>query len=350
MRLGLVTVATVSACDPFGVRFQDVEAAEYYEAERVEPAEVPKILRVMNYNIKFGGGRVDFFFDCHGDEVLMSRERVLSNLDGVRAKIAEYDPDLLLVQEIDVNSKRSAFVDQVQWLLDHTELNYAYYASQWRSDFVPSDGIGAVDSGNAIFSKFPLRDGRRWALPLRGDQSAIERYFYLRRNILTADLDVGVSVRIVTTHAEAYGQDGTKKEHIDRFKAQLDDAPGLVLGGGDLNTLPPGSSHVRDFDDSVCEEEDFQADDYSQEQSWLRALYEDYRSDVPLAEYQAHQDLYFSHTTDKDGFWNRKLDYLFTNLEVVVGSGLTHQSVERGGMDTMSLSDHAPLSMEVELP
>ena len=29
----------------------------------------------MNYNVKFGGGRIDFFFDCFGDRVLMSKER-----------------------------------------------------------------------------------------------------------------------------------------------------------------------------------------------------------------------------------------------------------------------------------
>lgn len=337
------------SCDPFGVRFDDVEPAQYYEAATVRRVSVPDRLRVMTYNIKFAGGRVDFFFDCHGDEVLMKREQVIVHLTGLSQVIVDYDPHLLFLQEVDTNSKRSAFVNQVQWLLDHTSLNYAYYASQWRADFVPSDGIGAVDSGNAILSKFPLRDGQRWALPLRSDVGGLTRYFYLRRNLLTADMDVGFPLRVVATHAEAYGEDSTQRAHIELFKEQLDAAPGEVIGGADLNTLPPGSNQVSNFDDSVCRDE-FAADDYSAEQTWLRDLYDDYAADVPLAEYQAHQAQYFSHTTDAAGFWNRKLDYLFTNLQVVDGSGLTHQDKDHGGLDTMPLSDHAPVSVEVRLP
>jgi len=338
------------ACDPFGVRFNDVESAEYFEAATLRTAQVPKRLRIMTYNIKFAGGRVDFFFDCHGDEVLMKRDEVIEHLEGLATVITDYDPHLLFLQEVDTNSKRSAHVNQVQWLLDHTALNYAYYASQWRADFVPSDGIGAVDSGNAILSKFPLHHGQRWALPLRSDVGGLERYFYLRRNILTADVDVGFPLRVVVTHAEAYGQDGTKRSHIDRFKEQLDAAPGKVIGGADLNTLPPGSDQVAHFDDSVCTDEEFEADDYSAEQTWLSELYADYTADVALPDYQQNQSEYFSHTTDQSGFWNRKLDYLFTNLDIVEGSGLTHQDKAQGGIDTMPLSDHAPVSLEVELP
>ena len=349
--LGLtLCVLTAWSCDPFGARFADVEPAEYFEAAKVRVALVPERLRVMTYNIKFGGGRVDFFFDCHGDEVLMDEDQVMQHLTGLTQVIGDYDPHLLFLQEVDTNSKRSAFVNQVQWLLDHTELNYAYYASQWRADFVPSDGIGAVDSGNAILSKFPLRHGQRRALPLRSDIGGLTRYFYLHRNVLTADLDVGFPLRVVATHAEAYGKDGTKREHIERFKAQLDAAPGKVIGGADLNALPPGSTQVAHFDDSVCTDEDFEADDYSAEQTWLSELYDDYAADVTLAEYQDNQSRYFSHTTDQAGFWNRKLDYLFTNLEVVEGSGLTHQDKAQGGIDTMPLSDHAPVSLEVQLP
>src|SRR5690606_1556391 len=103
---------------------------------------------------------------------------VETNLQRIADVINAVDPDVLFLEEVDVNSKRSAFVDQVQWLLDHTQLNHGAYASQWRADFVPSDGLGAMDSGNAILSRWPLDDATRFALPLREDQSALVRYFY----------------------------------------------------------------------------------------------------------------------------------------------------------------------------
>jgi hypothetical protein len=61
------------ACDPFHTGFDELERAQVYQARGERPAPTPADrLRVMNYNVKFGGGRIDFFFDCHGDRVLMS--------------------------------------------------------------------------------------------------------------------------------------------------------------------------------------------------------------------------------------------------------------------------------------
>jgi len=346
----------LAGCDPFHTGFDEVESAVVYRAGRT--AGAPALsgpLRVMNYNVKFGGGRIDFFFDCFGERVLMSRAEVLANLEGLAAKINQVDPDVLVLQEVDVNSKRAAYVDQMQWLLDHTALDYGVYASQWKADYVPSDGIGAVDSGNGILSKYPLADAERIALALRTDQSGIERYFYLKRNVLRARLDVPdhAPLVLVAIHAEAYAKDGTKLEHIQRFQSELDavaDAGGTVIGAGDLNTLPPGTDKQFDFPDSVCTNEDFVADDYRAESGWLQGLYDRYDADIPLDAYQADNASFFSHTTDQNGFWNRKLDYVFTNAEVVPGSGLVHQDTAHGGMETMPLSDHAPISVEIELP
>jgi len=356
LRAGLLLGWASLACDPFHTGFDDLEGAVSYQASGAKAEPDPDApLRVMNYNIKFGGGRIDFFFDCFGDRVLMSKDEVIANLEALAEKIEQYDPDVLVLQEVDVNSKRSAYVDQLQWLLDHTELYYGLYASHWKADFIPSDGLGAMDSGNAILSKYPLSDGQRIALDLRAEQSSLDRYFYLKRNVLRARLEVPgkVPTYVVALHADAYSKDGTKKQHIDRFKQELDilaEAGNTVIGAGDLNTLPPGTEKQVGFPDSVCEDEEFIADDYREEADWLVELYEDYTPDVPLEVYQADNASYFSHSVDGRGFWNRKLDYIFTNASVVEGSGLVHQDEAHGGMETMPLSDHAPVSVELELP
>lgn len=352
----VVAVLCLGGCDPFHTGFDDLEGALAYRANAEKPApDASAPLRVMNYNVKFGGGRIDFFFDCFGERVLMSKSEVIANLEGLAEKINQYDPDLLVLQEVDVNSKRSAFFDQLQWLLDHTQLSYGVYASQWRADFVPTDGLGAMDSGNAILSKYRLLDAERISLALRSEQPALERYFYLRRNVLRARLDVPGKnpTYVVALHADAYSKDGTKKQHIERFKQELDRlsrAGNTVIGAGDLNTLPPGTDHQVGFDDSVCTDEEFIADDYREEADWLVPLYDDYTPEVPLEVYQADQSSYYSHTVDGRGFWNRKLDYIFTNAEVVPGSGLVHQDEQHGGLETMPLSDHAPVTVELVLP
>ncbi len=341
---------TSLACDPFHVEFDDVEPAHMYVASERKSAARPRgSLALMNYNVKFGGGRIDFFFDCHGDRVLMTEAEVVANLERIASIVNEFNPDVLLLQEVDVNSKRSAYVDQVQWLLDHTQLNHGAYASQWRADFVPSDGLGPVDSGNAILSRWPINAATRYALPLREDQSGLVRYFYLRRNILEATIDPGGNepLRLIATHAEAYSSDGTKKKHIEAFEEHVAKAAkeGAVIAGGDLNTLPPGSEKRHDFPDSACTEE-YLADDFREESEWLDALYDGYNSAIPLAVYQADNTPYFTHTTSKDGSWNRTLDYVFSNLPLSNGAVLQHTVAN---VDTMDASDHAPLVVNIEL-
>ena len=345
----------LAACDPFSTEFDDIERAEMYRANAVLGASAPTNgLRVLDWNIKFGGGRLDFFFDCFGDRVLMERHEVLTHLEGIAAKIRQVDPDVVFLQEIDTNAKRSVHIDQVAWLLEHTALNYGAYASQWRADFVPSDGLGPIDSGNAILSRWPIDRAQRLALPLRTDQDGLTRYFYLRRNILRARVVVpgAGDLWLLNVHTDAYGEDGTKRRHIERLIAEaiaLDERGMGFVAGGDLNTVPPGTTHLSDFDDSVCEDEEFVADDYRHEVGVLDPLYESYAPFVTLDDYAADNAAYYSHTVDGRGFWNRQLDYLFTNGHWVEGSGVVHQD-EGTGMATMPLSDHAPVSAVLELP
>ena len=347
----------LTGCDPFDTRFAEIEPARMYEASEIEVDDEPRAhLEVLTWNIKFGGGRVDFFFDCHGDRVLMEPEEVEEHMARIAAAIRALDPDVVLLQEVDVESKRAAYLDQVRYLLEHTALNYGAYASQWKADYVPSDGIGPVDSGNVILSRYPQRQAERLALPLIESQDGLTRYFYLRRNILRSQLIVpgrDEPIYVVNTHTSAFAQDGTKKDQIDAFKAELDELAGrgeIFIAGGDLNTLPPGASQQQGFADFVCEEEDFQADDFTREATWLEPLYQDYTAAITLERYQANEASHFTHSVDPGVFWNRKLDYLFTNASFVSGTTTTHQDRGSGGVETMPLSDHAPVSGQLALP
>ena len=351
------------ACDPFHTGFADVEDAVYYQARSLSPqgTQRPSTVFAMTWNIRFASGRIPFFWECGGGRALMRGSEVLERLSAIAAKIRQVDPDIILLEEVDVGAKRSDYVDQVQWLLDHTDLNYAVYASQWKADFVPSDGVGPMDSGTAIASRWPLGEAERIALPLIGDQDPLTNYFYLHRNILRTRVHVhgatdgssSSTFMALAVHTEAFSDDGTKRKHIDRFKAEIDAlaAQGeLVLAGGDLNALPPGTAKVRGFPDSDCSDARFEGDDYTGEQDWLAALYATYQAAIPLVDYQNEQGdggRFFTFSDGEHILWNRKLDYLFTNGVFVSGSGIIHQNEARGGMETLSLSDHAPLSVEL---
>ncbi|WP_199221588.1 endonuclease/exonuclease/phosphatase family protein, partial [Desulfonatronum sp. SC1] len=153
---------------------------------------------------------------------VMSQDEVIRHLTDVAEFINATQPDLLFIQEIDVDSKRSAFVEQLEWLLNHTHLNYGVYASQWKASFIPSNGLGRMNSGVAILSRWPLSDARRIALPLIKEQNPLVRYFYLKRCLLECTMDInGGQVTLLTTHTEPYAADGTKKRQLDQIFNRL---------------------------------------------------------------------------------------------------------------------------------
>ena len=342
-------------CEPIVTTFDDIEEAEYYQAADIPTTLpiTPDTLLVMTWNIKYGGGDIDFWWACYDDRVLMTEEEVLDNLERVAEYINRVDPDILLLQEVAVDSKQAAYVDQMQFLLDSTALNYGVYASMWQVQFVPSDGLGRADMGPAILSRWPLEDAERIGLALRTDQDALTTYFYIRRCMVRARIPQLDNLLVVTVHTAAWSQDDTKVKHIDRFKAELDKIAaegGMFVGGGDLNTIPPGSDLTHNFIDSKCEEGDFAGDDYRDdlELDVLDALYYDYPSAISLEEYVTDQSRYFTYS-DKAGLlgFTRKLDYLFTNSAWVPGSATTHQDIASGGT---TLSDHCPVSVRIRLP
>ena len=347
--LARAAMAPLVALDPFHTQFAPVEPARRWmtHLRSLAPQQVEALV-VMTWNIKFAGGRVDFFFDGHGDRVLMEEREVIGHLEGLADKIRRVDPDLLLLQEIDVASDRSAGVDQMQWLLDHTALNFGAYASAWRSRHVPTEGLGAVDSGNAVLSRWPLRQAERIALPLVEAYDELTRYFYLKRNILLVHLEVPGHpgpLAVACTHAEAFSPDDTRRRHLERFVALLDglDRQGVrFVAGGDLNVVPPGSRQTRGFADEASEE--FDAGDLGRDSAALMPLYERYEPAIALERYTGDNAPHFSHSTSGGVFWNRKLDYLFTNGRFAPGSGLVHQDETGGGVATMPLSDHAPVT------
>jgi len=237
----------IQGCDPLVTTFPPETSANLYQAvnQTTPPAEAP-VLTVMTWNIRFGAARIPWFGDSCGDRVLLTRAEVEQNLQGLADVINSLRPDILLMQEVDVDSKRSAYIDELQWLLDHTDLNYGAYASMWESQFVPSDGLGRVNTGNAVLSRWKITDTERIRLPLRGDQDALTRYFYLRRNILKVRVAVPNTdaFYVLDVHTTAFATDDTKQQHLQRFKEAIDTVAATgapFVAGGDLNTLPSGS-------------------------------------------------------------------------------------------------------------
>ena len=345
----------IISCDPLVTEFSSDEPPKEYTAKNLVSAPNKDTLTVVTWNIRFGIGRANWFGDSCGDLVLFDNETILDGLELLAQKITEMDADILLLQEVDTDSKRSAYIDQVQWLLEHTSMNYGVYASMWEVQFVPSDGLGRVNTGNAILSKWPLSEAERIQLSLRGDQDALTKAFYVRRNVLKAVVNYpGNPFWAVDIHASAFSNDDTKQKQFLEFKDVLDEINSkgeIFVAGGDLNELPPGATKNNYCEEDRCPDElpeDDEGCDFSNETTWINPLYDTYVPSVSLVDYQQNEQLYFTHASthdinDERYQWNRKLDYLFTNTAWVPRSEITHQEAQLE-------SDHVAVSAKWVVP
>ncbi len=354
----IVLIGQFLSCEPFATQFEDIEDGVFYYSSRIEspPTEVIE-LKIMTWNIRFGIGRVLWFGDSCGDRVIMSKDEVYPNLRKMADMINQTKPDIILLQEVDINSKKSGYIDQIQWLLDNTYFNYGVFAFTWKSPFVPSDGLGRINEGNAILSRWKILDGTRIKLPRREDQDALTHYFYVQPCILRAKISLPQKDHffVFNTHLSAFATDDSKKKQIDVLMTELNNSNSrgdhFVLGG-DFNLLPPNSDSTDYCFEDMCSSESFHKSDddpfhkdgsnYTEEIMWLQPLYDLYLPAVSLEAYSINQSKYFTHSTMVNTNGDRKLDYLFTNLNWKNGSEFTHKNV-------LTISDHAAVSATVEV-
>ena len=353
-------ITLYNGCEPFAKSYQDISSPKMYQADHIDShGSIPDEIKVVTWNIRFGAGRLPWIIDSCGEKALAEYDSVEIIMQKIADTLNEINADIVLLQEVDVESKRSGFMDQMQFLLDNTNLNYGAYAPVMEVDFVFSDGLGRINTGNAILSKFAITDAERIKLRLRTDQSTLVQYGYARRNILKArfpELSQGEKdFFALNIHATAFATDDTKMQHINKYVEtlfEIQSGGDYFVTGGDLNSVPPGS--IIDFceydkcDGEECDQDyenntAYQASYFAHfegEPEILIPLYNSYNAAISLDE--ANLPSHFTHAPSTsyerhDIKYDRKLDYLFSNKNWVEGTSKTHQKA-------WEISDHMPVS------
>ncbi len=376
--LFLTTVACEPLADPQDFIREDVPVFKRTTLVPAPDNPAPSKIKVVAWNIKYGAGRIPFWFDCWGDRVQMSSAEVTANMDKIYAAINELDPDVLIAEEIEVNSRRSAYYDMVRGVLEHTKFNYAIYTASWDAKYVASEGVGRIGLGNAIFSKYPIKKAERIRQQDRRDQDALTKMFYIKRAIGRVEIEVRPNTRVAVygVHTEAYDNDKTKQKQIQQIfdLMQAEKLPAVV--GGDFNELPPTAARLLGFMDeretAVCGA-DYKQPPYTPE--IMQQFFDKLVPFIALERYGAtelDQKRYFTHTVlgpdevnekGEKGFWNRTLDFIFATKGTTWVPGSTdvcQQAGQRIGgdkgigpvlkSDLVRLSDHAPIIGTWEVP
>ena len=201
-------------------------------------------LTMTIWNIGYGalGDNADFFMDGGTSVYTADRDRLQQNLDGVVTALQdEAKADLILLQEMDVNSDRSYGTDE-RTVLNRAMPNGANaFAYNFKSLYVPYPlpPIGHVESGLYTLSRADIREAERISLPCPFSWPV--RTVNLKRCLLVSRIPLADTDRelvVINLHLEAY-DDGTGKEAQTRKLLEVLQEErkkgNYVIAAGDFN-------------------------------------------------------------------------------------------------------------------
>lgn len=207
-------------------------------------------LRLVTFNTGFGGlgEDADFFMDGGEGVNPTSQETVERNMIGIEEILSEQDADILLLQEVDTDSKRSFHLNQ--WLQYEYDLEdyETRFAMNYSCDYVPyplNDRIGEVHSGIATYSRFDISSATRYSLPC--PFSWPTRVANLKRCMLVTRIPIENKEQelvIVNFHLEAYDDGEGKAAQFEQLLTFLQteyEKGNYVIAGGDFNQAFPDS-------------------------------------------------------------------------------------------------------------
>jgi len=238
--LGLVLwIAWASTC---GLSVDELAQTKRYDAApRPSP---PDTLTVTTYNIGYLSGMTN------NEPVVRSDSLLSANLDQALSLLRTVDPDVIAFQEIDYGAARSGYVQQLDTIARRLGYAAAAQAVNWDERYLPfpygrpAIHFGRTVSGQAVLSRFPVRDHARRVLT-RPDQWIGRDLFYLDRLAQVALLDLGGRpLFVLNVHLEAFDR-GTRETQAREVRAYYDrlvetGIPVLLLG--DFNSeFPPDS-------------------------------------------------------------------------------------------------------------
>lgn len=240
--IGLIAYALASDYKP-----EDKELIA--QPENPSVLEDSMTLSLLTWNIGYAGldKDMDFFYDG-GTKVITPEDKFMRNISGIGDLLLRNDTvDFILLQEVDRNSKRSYRFDEYENITGILSDFDHFFATNYDVFFVPtppSEPMGKVVSGIAIYSRFNPLSSTRYSLP--GDFGFPTQLFYLDRCFMVNrySLRNGKDLVLINTHNEAFDEGGiirkAQMERLREFVLNEYKSGNYVIAGGDWNQYPPG--------------------------------------------------------------------------------------------------------------
>lgn len=242
----VVLIGTLSLMEynPKDVEEADVLAGAEAAAQQEMP-EAGDTVRLVTWNIGYGalGDNADFFMDGGESVMTADLDRVNDNMDGIISNLMQIDPDIMLLQEVDVSSRRSHRLDETQMIRDAFADYSSTFAYNFKVPFVPYPlpPIGKVQSGLLFLTHYNLTEADRISLPCPFSWPV--RTANLKRCLLVNRIPVADSDKelvVIDLHLEAYDSGEGKIAQTKKLLGVLEeerDKGNYVIAGGDFNQV-----------------------------------------------------------------------------------------------------------------
>lgn len=219
-------------------------------------------LSFLNWNVGYGGlgATSNFFYDngnpfffSGGKMVRSPKDVVEENIQAIVDFIGQQKTDFVLLQEVDLNSKRSYYINQYQRYLSVLPNYSSSFAPNYKVERVvipvaePWNVMGKMESGLSSYSKYQPTQSTRYQFP--GSYGWPDYIFHLDRCLSlqrypTTHPD-GKELIVINTHNSAYDGGKLKDDEMAYFKQlvlQEYEKGNYIVVGGDWNQTPPNIS------------------------------------------------------------------------------------------------------------
>ena len=240
--------------------FTDFKAEEIIPLEASQASSLEVIedstLSFTIWNIGYGGlgAECDFFYENgslrSGDHFVRPTQALSEkNLNGALSFIRTNPADFFLLQEVDLDGKRSYHINQFEAIQNILPGYSSFFAVNYDVQRVPIpvlepwNVIGSICSGLGTYSKYQPFESIRYQLP--GEYDWPTRIFQLDRCAAVHRFKTawGKELLVVNVHNSAYDTGGTlKKQQMEWIKQYLlkeYEQGKYVIIGGDWNQCPP---------------------------------------------------------------------------------------------------------------
>lgn len=224
-------------------RIEDNVSLTVEDVDGQQAAQLGVEYTAVTYNVGFGAYTPDYSFFMDGGESswAASEESVKETLQGAADTVLSLNPDLILLQEVDLDATRSYHVDESALLTERFGGYCHDLAIDYDSPFLfypLTQPHGKSLAALATYSKLEITSALRRSLPISEGVSKLvdlDRCYSVSR----IPVENGKELVVYTVHLSAYGNSDAVREGQKRM-LQEDMAGEIAAGnyvicGGDFN-------------------------------------------------------------------------------------------------------------------